>query len=103
MEGSVMALYRYTDSKGHQADVRHSMKAADRVEVVCGECGAIMWRQFSAPAIHWGGFPAPSHDEQTPGFRKWIAGAEQRREQYQMEKPAHEARQVAAEVMNDGD
>ena len=50
-----MPQYRYKCREGHEQTVTHSMVAEPIV--LCGECGAVMWRVPQAPLIVWNGLP----------------------------------------------
>lgn len=50
---NVMPLYGYACQCGFHKDVLHSISSKESVK--CDKCGQVMTKQFSAPAVNFGG------------------------------------------------
>lgn len=72
-----MPEYIYTDSKGHNRGVTHSMTYSTAVVCVCGET---MWRKPQGFYVTWGGLK-PSQGQMSPAVRNLLDDTPQRREE----------------------
>lgn len=76
-----MPSYVYTDGT-HTQEVTHRMLYS--TAVVCGECGAEMWRVPQPFSVNWNGLPPHKDNGQ---MRRWAADAPRRQDE--MEEKYH--------------
>jgi hypothetical protein len=59
--------------------------------IICGTCGAEMWRKPQPVTVTWGGL-APSGGEPSPAVQELLRTAPERRDAFEAEHEAHENR-----------
>ena len=82
-----MGEYLYIDDEGHEVTITHRMLYT--TGIICGTCGAEMWRRPQSPYVTWGGLP-PSSGEMSPEIKNLIDTAPERRDKFAEVHEKHE-------------